>query len=92
MTRPEFIDWLESIGAVYKANDENDATDAVYVFGKKELRLKEKFPKKYANLYVPYLRVSHFGDGESTLYTRDNGLCGWMFPERVKSICVALSK
>ena len=92
MTRSEFIDWLESVGAIYYANDENDATDAVYIFGKKEFELKKKFPRKYAKLYLPYLRVSHFGERGNSLYTRDNGWCEWMSPENVKDICVKLSK
>lgn len=83
MTRQEFINYLEINEIPYSEYTENGA-DMVYVFSKVEYNKKKAHPRKYKNLYVPYLRVSHFD--EYRWYTRDNGLCGYMSIKKVMDI------
>ena len=48
----------------------------LYIHGKKEWMLRQEHPRKYKDLYVPYIRVSM--DDSGMLYTRHNGICGYM--------------
>lgn len=57
---------------------------AIYIFEKDAYEKKKKHPRKYKNLYVPYLRVSHFD--EERPYTRQDGICGYMSKERIIDI------
>lgn len=82
MTKKELVQFLEDNNIPYEEENVN-GLEQVYVFSKKEYTLKRKHPRKYKNLYLPYLRVSNFG-GE--LYTRENGWCQYT-PE-----CIVLEK
>lgn len=86
MTREDFINFLKEKDIPFEEYTEH-GLDQVWVYSKGEYELKKKNPRKYKNLYVPYLRVSNF-DGD--WYTRDNGLCGYMSPVRVMEICLYL--
>ncbi len=57
---------------------------AIYIYGKDEYEKKHAHPRKYKDLYVPYLRVSHFD--EERPYTRQNGWCQHMSKERILEI------
>ena len=73
MTREEFVEYVKSTGLEYDDNPKGfgDDYDGMYIFGY-ESKLKKAHPRKYKNLYVPYLRVSNF---DGTWYVRDNGYC-----------------
>lgn len=79
MLQKDFIEIVEKFGLPYTVNE---VTKGVYVYSKYEYELKEKHPRKYGKLYIPYIRVSQFYDspnyeGHDGLYVRDNGLCGY---------------
>ncbi len=87
MTREEFINWLEKIGARYGLPDQSkykEFYDGVYVFGKDAYDKKKAHPRKNKDLYVPYIRVSGFDS--DMLYTRENGWCSYMCERKVKDI------
>lgn len=96
MTRHEFIEWLESIGAIFEASDDMEIVDSVWVLSKADFNKKYtkngRVRKGQKDRYIPYLRVGHFGIYDDKLYTRDNGLTGWLTLKEVKDICVELSK
>ena len=71
MTREEFINFLKEHEIPF-SEDTDNGMDMVYAYSKVEYELKKKHPRKFKNLYVPYLRVSNF-DGE--WYTREDGWC-----------------
>lgn len=83
MTREEFIEFLETNGIPYSECTVN-GLDQVYVFSKDEYEKKEANPRKYKDLSVPYLRISHFD--EYPWYTRENGCCCYMDEESVMDI------
>ena len=87
MTKELFIDFLDRREIPYQERDIN-GLELVYVFSKKEFLLKQKHPKKYKDLYVPYLRVSHFD--EDRWYTRDNGWTSYMSISRILEKCKEL--
>lgn len=72
MTREEFIKLLDEIGAIYEESDVK-GYDGIYICSREEYELRKKHPRKYKDLYVPYIRVSHFD--EDQLYVKDNGWC-----------------
>ena len=57
---------------------------AIYIYEKDAYEKKHKHPRKYKDLYVPYLRVSRFD--EERPYTRQDGWCQYMSKERVLEI------
>jgi len=78
MTREDFVEYVKGTGLEYddKPKGFGDDYDGIYIFGY-ESKLKKAHPRKYKNLYVPYLRVSNFsGDW----YVRDNGWCHYAPP------------
>lgn len=87
MTREEFINFLKENDIPFDEYTEH-GLDQVYVYSKGEYQLKRKHPRKYKNLYVPYLRVSHFD--EDRWYTRENGWCEHMNQDRVLEKCLYL--
>lgn len=87
MTRSEFINFLNSNDIPYEEYTEN-GLDQVYVFSKREFNEKKKHPKKNADLYVPYLRVSHFDGIE--WYTRENGWTCYMSIDKILKKCKEL--
>lgn len=89
MTRQEFIDFLVENEIPYSEYTEK-GLDQVWVFAKMEYKLKKKHPRKYKDLYVPYLRVSHFD--EDRWYTRYNGWTSYMSVDRVLEVCRLLAK
>lgn len=84
MSKQDWIDWLESIGARYHEYDNGGAVDQIYVFSKEEYDLKQAHPRRYKDMYQPYIRLSHFDTGE--VYTRWNGYTSTMTDDCVKSI------
>ena len=84
MTYEEFIERLEEIGACYQVYDAIPGRVQVYIHDKGLFQLKKKHPRKYKDLYIPYLRVSGFEDGN--YYVRDNGWCQYMPEERIMEI------
>lgn len=80
MKREEFINYLVKKNIPYSEYTENGA-DMVYVYNRREVELKKAHPRKYKDLFVTYLRVSHFD--EDMLYTRDCGICGYMNEKEV---------
>ena len=57
---------------------------AIYIHDKDAYEKKRKHPKKYKDLYVPYLRVSHFD--EERPYTRQDGWCEHKTKEQIMNI------
>ena len=80
MLREDFIKLVEKLGLPYKEANikmlRKKDYDGIYVYGKEAYELVAKHPRKYKDLFVPYIRVSHF-DGEcgEPMYIRDNGIC-----------------
>jgi len=88
MYREDFIDFLKENNLHYCENTVK-GLDEVYVFSTVEFEAKHTHPRKFKNLYVPYLRVSNF-DGD--WYVRDNGYCSYMPCEVVLEKCLELGK
>ena len=89
MTREEFIEFLGEHGIPFTYDRlAYDKYDGVYVFSKKEYNLKKTHPRKYKDLYVPYIRVSDFGYKRGRVYTRENGLVGYKDLSEVLDICL----
>lgn len=78
MTREQFIELLKEKGVHFSEYCEN-GLDQIWIYSKKEFELKNKHPRKYKNLYIPYIRVSHFNERENFWYTRENGYVEWKF-------------
>ena len=57
---------------------------AIYIFDKDAYEKKQKHPRKYKDLYIPYLRVSHFD--EEYPYTRQDGWCQYMSKDKIMDI------
>lgn len=81
--------YCEEISAAYKIADFGGP--CVYVYEKKAREMKEKNPRKYANLFVSYLRLSEH-EGHSWLYGRYDGWCQYYKDEDVKKIIDDLTK
>ena len=88
MTREEFINFLKDHEIPF-SEDTNNGMDMVYVYSKVEYEIKQKHPRRFKNLYVPYLRVSNF-NGE--WYTREDGWCSYMPEEVVIEKCLELGE
>lgn len=88
MTREEFIEFLSEHGIPFTCDYLACKYDGVYVFSKKEYNLKKIHPRKYKDLYVPYIRVSDFGHKRGRVYTRENGLVGYKDLSEVLDICL----
>lgn len=86
MTREEFINFLKEHDIPYSEYT-GHGLDQVWVYSKEEYEKIKKHPRKYKDLYVPYLRVSHF---DETWYTRENGVTGYMSEDRVLEKCLKL--
>ena len=84
MTKNEFIEWLESIGARFQDCSNERSADTVFVFGKDEYDKVSKHPRKYNNLYVPYIRVTWHPEDPRELYVRDNGMTSWGTEQSIK--------
>lgn len=93
MTREELEMFLEEIGAIYEVDlsCKDKGVEFVYIHGKDEYLKKKNHPRKYKNLFIPYLRVS-WHDGEDRVYTRHNGLTGYMNTDDVKNVCRELTE
>ena len=90
MTRQDFINYLVKLGVPFSEYTENGA-DMIYIHSRKEYEEKRNHPRKNKDLFVPYIRVSHF-DELPRLYTRNNGYCCYMKLEDVISIVKEYSK
>ena len=92
MTRTDLIELLDQIEAEYCVGGDHLGVeyDGIYIFDKSTVKLKERYKrfKKYAELYVPYIRVSHFSeeDHPGRWYVKDNGVCQWMKIHEVLNI------
>lgn len=75
--------YLKEIGAAWTVMTDL-GFEQVYIFEKTAYDKVKKQPRKYKDLYVPYLRISdHGGNG---LYTRRDGICGEMSDDDIKEI------
>jgi len=88
MTIGEFVNFLDNHAVHYEVD--HRVMVNIYVFEKRSFEKKEKHPRKNKDLYVPYLRVSHF-DGPYW-YVRDNGWCHWAKPEEVLTQILKMNK
>ena len=76
--------YLEKIGARYNVVITN-GFEQVYVFEKDAYDKRKEHPRKYKDLYVSYLRMSKH-DGDDRLYTRRDGIVGYLPDYRIKEI------
>ena len=82
--KDELIAYLIENDIPYYEETQIENYYAIYINDKDAYYKKKKHPRKYKDLYVPYLRVSHFD--EDRLYTRQDGICGYMSKERIMDI------
>jgi hypothetical protein len=82
--KDELIIYLIENGIPYHEETEIKDYYAIYIFDKDAYEKKHKHPRKYKDLYVSYLRVSHFD--EARPYTRQDGICSYMSKERIMDI------
>ena len=75
--------YLEEIGAAWTVYD-GMGIEQVYVFDKAVYDKKHKHPRKYKDLYVPYLRLSDHGD--DGLYAKRDGYCEHMTDDEIKEV------
>lgn len=99
MTRQEFKDYLEKLKIKYIEVKPREDWEfyQIYVEDRRTRELKDLHPRKYSNVYIPYIRVSHFDDMKlkidgfevrpGYLYTRENGYTCWMECGEVISKC-----
>jgi len=88
ITYEEMITWLNEHKARFQENEVNGLRQ-IYVYSKEEYDMKNAHPKKYKNLYVPYIRLSwHPEERDDAIYTRWNGDTRYMTEDGVKSIIV----
>lgn len=77
------IKYCEEIGAKHFIHEMPNGLRMLYILDKEEAEIKEKHPKKYAQLFVSYLRVSKHDDHDY-FYTRDNGVVGYRSDRWIK--------
>ena len=97
MTREDFKKILDENHVKYIEVKPRDDWDyyQIYVEDRRAKELKDSHPKKYKNIYVPYIRVSHFDGSEKYgietkigyLYTRENGYTCYMKEKEVIKKC-----
>lgn len=74
MTKEKLLGMLNYTEHVYEVEEiPEKGIDNVWIFSRKEYDAKKKHPRKFKDLYVPYMRVSHFE--KKRQYVRDNGWC-----------------
>ena len=78
MNREQFINYLKEHNIPFSVEGLPEGYDGVYVLERKASEMKKKHPIKYKDLFVRYLRVSHFDERTGWAYTRYCGLCQWM--------------
>lgn len=81
MTKETFINYLDTIGAIYDDASGDRYIDTVFVYDKKPYQRTKKTKE-----YVPYLRVS-WHEEYTHLCTRWNNVCGFMTDDEIKRIC-----
>lgn len=74
----KFINYCDEHKIPYNLENYN-GTEFMYVYNSERYKLKTTKPRKYKDLYVPYIRIS-FHDGD--WFVRNNGICEYM-PELV---------
>ena len=60
MTRAELIEYCEELEVPFQAAELDNGYKPVYVYSRDEYDKKRKHPRLYGDLFVPYLRISHF--------------------------------
>lgn len=81
MTCMEMMNWLDKVGARYE-HERLENVDFIYIYAKDVYDRKINHPKKYANEYLPYLRLSwHYDEEDDRIYVRDNGYTGYRSSE-----------
>ena len=92
MLREDFIEIIKKLELPFeecsKCGGWSEDYDGIYVFGKDEYTKKHKHPRKYKDLFVPYIRVSNFG---GNMYVRDCGYCYYTNDEDLKKKLYRLS-
>lgn len=102
MTKNEFTKKLDMLKIKYDEVKPRDDLDfyMIYIHSRKEMEMKKSHPRKYKDLYVPYIRVSHF-EGDTLiqddyrpgkLYVKDNGVTYYMDERKVIELCKELGK
>lgn len=97
MTKEQFLKILDDYKVKYIEVKPRDDWDyyQIYVEDRRARELKNSNPEKYKDVYVPYIRVSHFDGCEKYgfetrvgfLYTRENGYTTWMKEREVIKRC-----
>lgn len=97
MTRQEFKNKMDHFGIEYLEVKPREDLEfyMIYIHGKKELEMKKAHPRKYKDLYVPEIRVSHF-EGDTLiqddyrpgrLYVKDCGVTYYLEDKKVIELC-----
>ena len=76
--KDDMIKWLKERQIDFSDVTAEREIPTVFVYSHKEHIKKKFYPRKYKDLYVPYLRLSwNWEDWEDdgTIYVRDNGYC-----------------
>ena len=85
MTKGEFIGYLIDNEIPYTEYS-NGTVEHIYVLSKKETKLKKAHPRKYKDLFVPYVRVNVDGFYDGEFYIRDSGWCHTVNEEMLMNI------
>lgn len=94
MYKEDIIELIKELDLPYQVYKhellEGEEYEAIYVYGKRSYMLRTKYPRRYKNLYQPYLRISHYYEGR--LYVRDNGYCEFVNPVWLKERLMKMVK
>lgn len=84
MTIIEFKKILDT-NMIWHHYDNINGMDIIWVYGRN--------PSVYkADVYVPYLRVSHFDESDTVWYTRDCGICEYRDLDWILKRCFELKE
>lgn len=89
MEKEELIQLCEEMGVPYIAETNSLGEEIVYVYDAGIYELKHKNPRKYNDVFLPYLRVSNFGPEP---YTRHNGWCQYANRQYIVDILKELAE
>ncbi len=83
MTRESFIELLKEHNIPFEEIklENNPEYDGIYVWEKEAYNKKHAHPRKYKDLHVWYIRVSHFDD--DMWYVRENGYVSYWSRDKV---------
>ena len=84
INKENFVKWLKDNEVTFEIPDRDIYT--IFVYSKMEYEMKNKHPRKYKNIYIPYIRISWHDDKPEAVYTRWNGVCEYMTEKTVKRV------